>query len=64
MSTTKTTAATTTCPYQEWTGRPLPTGREELWDEYERLTEPTFAEFGADKAAAAAACHAAAMAAI
>jgi hypothetical protein len=40
-----------TCPYQEWTGRPLPTNKDELWDEYERLTEPTSEEFAAAKAA-------------
>jgi hypothetical protein len=70
--TTTTTTTTTTpadtvtpnCPYQEWTGKPIPTSREELWEEYERLSSPTFAEFSADRAAAAAVCHAAALIAV
>jgi hypothetical protein len=52
------------CSYQAWTGRPLPVSREELWEEYERLSGPTSEEFAADKSAAAAACHTAAMNAI
>ncbi len=55
------TDTTPNCPYQEWTGRPLPENKDDLWDEYERLSEPTYEEFAADKAAAAAACHTAAM---
>ena len=49
------------CPFQAWTGRPLPADKESLWEEFERLNSPTFPEFAADKAAARDAVHEAAM---
>ena len=40
------------CPYKAWTGRNLPTDKDELWEEFERLSGPTFPEFAADRKAA------------
>jgi hypothetical protein len=61
MNSTTIAATTPNCPYQAWTGHPLPVSRKVLWNEYKRLSEPTSKEFAAAKAAAAAACHTAAM---
>lgn len=55
------TTAPAPCPFQTWAGYPLPTDRETLWEEFERLSSPTFPEFAADKAAARDAVHEAVM---
>lgn len=51
------------CPYKAWTGHNLPTDAKTLWEEFARLSGPTFSEFAADRKAARDAVRVAAIAA-
>lgn len=60
MNTPATQSTTTACPYKALTGNNLPIDAKTLWEEFARLSRPTFVEFAAvTKAARDAVCDAA-----